>query len=364
MIENVATLVAPPQLNRGLTRVEPTASEHNLITHVLEFCTAAGYAIPPLLVVDYLVAIKASPFVLLFGPSGQGKTELARLFAQALVSPFDEQYIYVNLGVANEGASLIHLQDRFGWLKFVEILETAAAPANAHRLFFLCLDNLRPADVSTYFSMLVYGPDNVQRLAIPGYPADRWPSVPTNVVITGTLDAQQPVDAEQSSLLARINCVYVQPQWLQASVHTSGARRRLAPVGFERLLQQHTVRSDEAVAERLRTILGEELDEIWQPPAELAAILWQTGLTYDGVWRSAMLRTVANSFSNDGLGLFNRHDGVANADFALIFALTRQMMLRLWGHSSYEHVLERILKNHIDQLPPFACLDGPSTLSY
>jgi replication-associated recombination protein RarA len=33
------------------------------------------------------VALKSSPFVLLFGPSGQGKTEVARLFAQALTAP-------------------------------------------------------------------------------------------------------------------------------------------------------------------------------------------------------------------------------------------------------------------------------------
>ncbi|MBA3470623.1 MAG: ATP-binding protein [Herpetosiphonaceae bacterium] len=364
MMLNADSAVAPPQLNRGMTQPGPAVSEHDLINHVLEFCAAAGYTIPPLLVIDYVVALRSSPFVLLFGPSGQGKTELARLLAQALVSPFDEQYIYVNLGIASEGTSFVHLQDRFGWLKFVEILETAATSANAHRVFFLCLDNLRPADVMTYFSMLVHGSDNIQRLAIRGYPADYWPSVPDNVIITGTLDAAQPIDAEQSTLLAQINCVYVQPQWLQASIQTVSTHQRMAPIGFQRLLLQHTLRSDEAVGTRLRTLLGDDLEEFWQPPAELAAIMWQAGLTYDEAWRSAMLRSVANSFTHTGQGVFVPDDVVTNAHFALVFALTRQMMLRLWEHKQYQRQLEQILKYHLDQLPPVSSFSTTATLYY
>ena len=356
--------VMPPQLNRGLTQTGPLVTEHDLINHVVEFCAAAGYHLPPLLVIDYLVALRSSPFVLLFGPSGQGKTELARLFAQALVSPFDEQYIYVNLGAASEGTAFIQLQDRFGWLKFVEILETAATAENAHRAFFLCLDNVRPSDVATYFAMLVHSPDNIQRLAIRGYPADRWPQVPDNVIITGTLDAAQPIDAEQSQLLAQINCVYVQPQWLQAGVQAPSTRQRVAPIGFQRLLLEHTLRSDEAVSNRLRILLGDDLEELWQPPAELASILWQAGLTYDGSWRSAMLRTVANSFTHTGQGLFAPDDGVANAHFALVFALTRQMMLRLWGYQKYQDALEQILKQHLDQRSPTASFSPTATLYY
>ncbi len=364
MMAHADSSVAPPQLNRGLTQPGPAVSEHDLINHVLGFCAAAGYTIPPLLVIDYVVALRSSPFVLLFGPSGQGKTELARLFAQALVSPFDEQYIYVNLGIASESTSFVHLQDRFGWLKFIGILETAATPANAHRVFFLCLDNLRPADVATYFSMLVHSADNIQRLAIPGYPAAHWPSVPDNVIITGTLDAGQPISAEQSRLLARINCVYVQPHWLQASIQAVSTHQRRAPIGFQRLLLQHTLRSDEAVSTRLRTLLGDDLEELWQPPAELTAILWQAGLTYDEAWRSAMLRTVANSFTHTGQGVFVPDDVVSNAHFALVFALTRQMMLRLWDHKKYQHELELILKQHLDQRPPVASFSTPATLYY
>jgi hypothetical protein len=364
MMSNADSSVAPPQLNRGLIQPGPAVSEYDLINHVLGFCAAAGYTIPPLLVIDYVVALRSSPFVLLFGPSGQGKTELARLFAQALVSPFDEQYIYVNLGAASEGTAFIQLQDRFGWLKFVEILETAATPENAHRVFFLCLDNLRPTDVATYFSMLVHGADNIQRLAIRGYPADHWPSVPDNVIITGTLDAAQPLNAEQSTLLAQINCVYVQPQWLQASVQTVSTHQRMAPIGFQRLLLQPTLRSDEAVSTRLRTLLGDELEELWQPPAELAAILWQAGLTYDEAWRSSTLRTIANSFTHSGQGIFVPDDVITNAHFALVFALTRQMMLRLWGYQKYQHNLEQILKQHLDQLPPISALSSHVTLYY
>ena len=41
---------------------------------------------------------------------------------------------------------------------------------------------------------------------------------------------------------------------------------------------------------------------------------------------SAPLRAVANSFTSAGQGLFAPHDSVANTQFALVFALARQMM--------------------------------------
>ena len=355
--------VPPPLLQRGLLQAGSPLDEQRLIAHVLRYCTSAGYALPPLLVLDYIVALKSSPFVLLFGPSGQGKTEVARLFAQALTAPFDDQYAYINLGAVSS-QPFVHLQDRFGWLKFIEMLETAAAPENAGRVFFLCLDNLRPSDVATYFATFTQRPEEANRMAMRGYPLERWLQVPANVVITGTLDADAPLDAKQSTLLADINCVYVQPHWLAPGGPAAlEGRQPIAPVGFQHVLLQSAVRTEEGVMARLQALLGEDVDEIAQPPAELTSILWQAGLTYDKSWRSATLRTIANSFTSAGQGLFAPHDSVANTQFALVFALARQMMLRLWGQPNYQHTLEAMLKHHIDQLAPII-IASDDVLSY
>ena len=343
------TLAPPAWLNRGVLLRSSPASEHQLIRHVLAYCLAQQYELPALLVIDYLVAIKSSPFVLLFGPRGQGKTELVRLFAQALTAPFDDQYTYVNCGVQFDQTA-VQFQDRFSWIKFNETLETAANPANTGKLFFLCLDRLRFSDVAAYFAKTVRGADGHLRLVMRGYPADRWTILPPNVIITGTLDADDLHAPQQSSALAHVNCVYVHKQWLPQPRHQRIIPRSIAPIGYQTALLDHALRTDEAVHGRIESLLGSHGDDVLQPPVELVSMLWQAHLTYDDAWRSAMLRTVANSFTMDGRGLFIQHNTVQNAQFAYTFAMARQMLLRLWGHQHYEQQLEHVLHTLLDTM--------------
>lgn len=362
MHDQAGNRMSPPtSLQRGTGFHHLVADEYRLIAQVLTYCHAAGYAIPPLLVIDYVIALKTSPFVLLFGPTGQGKTELARLFAQALVHPFEDQYTYVNLGSSLQAPEI---QDRFGWMKFVETLENAAAPANAGRLFFLCLDNLRPHDVYTYFANVSRDADGMTRLVMRGYPPDKWPALPSNVIITGTLDAEHPVDSDQSALLAQINCVYMQPQWLQSNIRTVKRQQRMAPVGMQRLLLEQQYRSDEAASERLNALLGPHLDDILQPPSELMAILWQSNLTYTQIWRSTMLRAVANSFTIEGHGLFIPYDVLNNAQFAYSFVMARQLLLRLWGQPQHSAAIEALLHRQLAQLPSTTLVGLTDSLLY
>lgn len=343
----------PLELGRGALQSTPVATEYGLLAHILAYGSNAGYAIPPLLIIDYFVALKSSPFVVLFGASGQGKTELARLFAEALVSPFGDQTATVNLGAAEDGSPFVGLQQRFGWLRFMEFLELAAAPANAGRVFFLCLDDLSPRDVDAYFSLLVQHPgERAYRLALPGFPEQSRPVVPSNVFLTGTLDAERPTYAFQRTTLTRASFVYVRPEWLETNIRTHGARQSIAPVGLQRMLLGGAVRSEEEAMARLTGVLGEALlDELAEPPAALAAIMWQAGLTYDHDWWAAMIRMVANSFDSAGRGLFDPHDAQANARFALVFGLARQMLVRLQGRPEYEQALERTLRQHLAMLP-------------
>ncbi len=343
-------MLPPARLQRGILYAGPPLSEHGLLAQVSGYCAAVGYTLPSLLLIDYWIALKSSPFVVLFGPSGVGKTELARLFAQALVEPADEQYIYVNMGLASEVEAMVDLHDRFGWMKFMEVLETAGTAANAGRVFFLCLDNLRSVDIETYFSLLVQNPDEeAPRLALRGIQPQFWPAVPPNVVLTGTLDAEPPVNFV-NSIVGRASGVYVQPQWLRSEQPVFQRKRRIAPLGYQRLVMQSAIRTEKAATACLTEYLG-DLDEALQIPADLQAILWQSGLTYDQAWRSATLRAVANSFTRDGQGLFVPSNRRTNARFALVWSMARQMMLRLWGAPALVERLEQIVQHHLAQLP-------------
>src|SRR5688572_29382494 len=72
-------LMAPIHLGRGLPYTEGGAGAQELLAFVEDQLAAQHYLVPRLLLVDYYISLRTHRFVVLLGPEGQGKADLARI---------------------------------------------------------------------------------------------------------------------------------------------------------------------------------------------------------------------------------------------------------------------------------------------
>jgi hypothetical protein len=161
--------------------------EQHLLNNLLSAAAASSYPLSRTLLVNYYVSLKTNPFVILTGAAGQGKAELARLFAEALVGTGGTQYTLIpSAGVWPDGTGQDRyyrsLQAQFCSWRFLDLLQEAAEPYNAGKAYLVCFDALHPAEIEYYFATLLQiAPSGEKRLNFPGFPHDRQPIIPPNV---------------------------------------------------------------------------------------------------------------------------------------------------------------------------------------
>lgn len=116
-----------------------------------------GFAYPDHLIENFYLSLKAKPFVILAGVSGTGKTKLVKLFAEALGATSDNrQFALIPVRPDwSDPSDLLGYKDlshQFRPGPITEVLVEACRPANRHRPYFICLDEMNLARVEHYFS--------------------------------------------------------------------------------------------------------------------------------------------------------------------------------------------------------------------
>ncbi|NGZ74966.1 McrB family protein [Saccharibacillus alkalitolerans] len=161
-------LVAPPPEDAGKPAeaggppVEPRphipdAGVRAAVGKISAYIRQRGFSFPDGLVEHLYLSLKTRPFVILAGISGTGKTQLARLFAEALGASTDNgQFALIPVRPDwSDPADLIGYRDLSGAFKpgpLTLALKEAARPENADKPYFIVLDEMNLARVEHYFS--------------------------------------------------------------------------------------------------------------------------------------------------------------------------------------------------------------------
>lgn len=326
-------------------------SEQTMLRHISQTITSAGYGFSHNLVVTYYVSLKSNPFVILTGATGQGKTEFVKLFAQAFLGQNASQYALIpsNTNYVSDSNFYRSLQERFSSLRFLELLQDASHPGNAGKIYLVCFDGLHPSELDHYFgSMLHITPQGEKILNLPGGKLDELPRIPSNVYITATVNEAEENTVFSRDVLRLAGLIEFRgPSNIDASVIPATSKVP-PPIGFQRIWQRSAVHDITLAQNRLIKILGPQQITQLRCSVPLSRLLWRAGIVLSQQTLQELTIYIANSFDEDGNGLFDAQNVWRNAQIAYDAQVVQRVLWRL--RNSEDSELRADLANYLDTL--------------
>ncbi|MBI3761648.1 MAG: hypothetical protein HY260_07275 [Chloroflexi bacterium] len=280
--------------------------------------------------VNYYVALKAKPVVVLAGPATSGKERLACRLAEAIVGQHSEQrqVLAGHPWWATEPTGAI-AQARWNELKLDVLAEEAAQPENRRRAYFACLRHISPAEL-----------DDLSNVASPPYPL-----YPPNVFIAATLDCAQPLEAGED-LLTIATVVWwpftwpLPEEWPLARLNGKGARAFV----------KSAVRHMPTARRRLRRLF-KTLAQPTHALVEVTGFLAEAGIALPPAAMGDAMGYLANAWSVEGVGLF-QPPAASNVLIALDFVIAQTILTRALLQIAERPTLRDVLGGYLrDRFP-------------
>lgn len=193
---------------------------------MIERIAARGFTFPEAIVRSYHVALQTKPLVILPGISGTGKTQLTRLYADAvhdIRSASDDNPHYLLVAVQPDWHNAKDLLGYFNALTntfhptaFLRFLMRAAADPAAP--YYVCLDEMNLARPEYYLAPLLSALETANHTIDLGVPTSTVTTVdgatlrnpfalPLNVHLTGTVNVDESTFGLSDKLLDRANVI-------------------------------------------------------------------------------------------------------------------------------------------------------------
>ncbi|MBJ9989423.1 McrB family protein [Paenibacillus sp. S28] len=214
-----------------LSEVEELGQEVELVTlndeqiserlqTVKDYIQQQGFTYPSLMIENLFLSLKTKPFVILAGISGTGKTKLIQKFAEALgATEGNGQFTLIPVRPDwNDPSDLIGYKDLGGTFrrgKLTYVLESASAPENRQKPYFICLDEMNLARVEHYFSDLLSLLETqrwqdghiVTDAVVAEEQVGRNVGIPENVFFIGTVNMDETTHPFSKKVLDRANTI-------------------------------------------------------------------------------------------------------------------------------------------------------------
>jgi len=123
-----------------------------MVKNIHKYIAAKGFQFSLEDIANYYLCLKTKPFVILAGISGTGKTQLVRLFAEAINAKLEPIPVKPDWTDNTDLVGYKNLQGSFEGKKLINIIAEACKEENANKVFFVLLDEMNLARVEHYFS--------------------------------------------------------------------------------------------------------------------------------------------------------------------------------------------------------------------
>lgn len=291
-----------------------------IVNHLVEVVTGAGICKDPIDAVNFYVALKSKPLLILFGPPNSGKTALVQCLARILVGGDCSQcQMLVGHPWSAESSGNVsfftRIHYRFNTEKMLSLIEEAWQPENRHRIFLACLTRISPAEIIDFFLSLSHqlSHERIYRIGDAHFPKPI--PYPPNLWIIGTIDRTR-FDWWDSGLLSHTMVV----QWPELvhrkpSCPTTASQVHGAQIEFLDSLK----RARNEVYKKFHSVsmqIGQSLQQFF----ELRSLLANTGIQLHDAITDEIVTYLANSWTQQGNGLFhpsNRENLSISLDLAI-----------------------------------------------
>jgi hypothetical protein len=299
-----------PQVDGRLPHDQEEAIVHNFV----EETAVAGVRADRLSILNFYVALKSRPFLLLAAPAETGKVTLVHSLAQLLASEPTGQY-HTMVGHARWAShsqnvsQFVEAQARFNINKLLMLIEEAVRPENHNRLYIACLTNISPAELHTLFS-------------VPGW--QMWPSMepipyPPNLRLIGTMDTDR-FRWWSPDLLSNTIVVSWPGEKMQLTDHSP---QQSVAQGASLFLQACVHTEQAAYAKLRRNLHGQRY--AFEPLVRVMDILHEEGVYLPQAVMNQAIVFLANGWTAVGHGLFAPTSEL-NLSIALDMALAQVVL--------------------------------------
>ncbi len=304
--------------------------EMDWLAHVAPMTIPATMISTPILLTNFYVSLKSKPLVLLVGPEkNRSKETFVERFATAWVEEsvqFQKMTGHAWWAAGSEAVCMLSTtQARFNAEKFFAVLEEACQPENQGRVFFICLEEISPAELLTYFSSLSFQAYPGEMIFQPDTPLTNSIPYPPNLFVAGTMSSERFLGYDSD--LLRYTTVIHSPE-----IDPLPSNRFSHPFplleGQKTLLHRY-IRDENTACAKLRQLPGWH-SHLLKPAIEVIGLLLRHGVpVHTRAVTSEMLIYLANSWSALGTGLFDL-SFMQNLTIALDLAIAQFILPHGW----------------------------------
>ena len=329
-----------PEVNGRVQQDE----EQVIIRDFMAATAVAGVRADRLSLLNFYVALKSRPFLLLAAPAQTGKVALVDSLAQVIASETAGQY-HTMVGHARWASGsrnvseFVEAQARFNTNKLLTLIEEAVRPENHNRLYIACLTNISPAELHTLFS-------------VPGW--QMWPDMepipyPPNLRLIGTMDTDR-FHWWDPDLLSHTIIV----PWHGEKVRLSSLPPQQPETQSARPFLQSCVRTEQTAFARLRRNLHGQR-QAFAPLVQVMDLLHKEDVHLPQMVMNQAIVFLANAWTVAGQGLFASLPE-ENLDMALDLALAQLVLPWLAADGRIDPArrrLNQLLAEHFPQAAAF-----------